>query len=170
MTDYRWNKWQQRMIDSLSDSTPRYVKTHTKHEDGVYLIKSEEDLVELLIEKVKEWSKYGYLPNEEWYSPEEFPDYFQEKMGLSLEEYAAIVKINPSTSNQHILNLINSGIEIKRQYYREQEELEDAAFFKEVIDGNLGNRAGKLLSVLSQHSWNHVPMFEFTSFDGTPPQ
>lgn len=169
MSDYKWSKLQQRMIDKLS-IIPHCVKTRTKHEDGVYLINSEEDLVELLIKKTIEWTKYGYLPSEDWYSTDSFPDYFQEKMNLSIEEYTAIIKVNPDTNNQHILKLKNAAKDIKNQYSIEQEELESVIFFKEVLDGNLGNRAGKLLSILSQQSWNHVPMFEVSSFDGTPPQ
>lgn len=166
ITIHDWSNRMRNVLSTLSD-TPRYVETTGKYDTCIYLITSEQDLIDVMVRCVKRWKGASILSSESWFFDGTYDEYFKARMKMTQPQFDSIMAAagQESTDNHFLTKLAEMAESLPRIYLEEMESLHIAKFYTEVANDNLGNRAGSLYNALTKELWNNSPMFSLNRFD-----
>lgn len=163
MVDYSWYKYQLRLVKDL-ESNPVYAKLEDKYDTSVYLVNSQESLIELMVKATKRWYESHFLPHIDWFFEGSYEEYFEKNMGMTVEFFNEFsMKVNVAASHNN--KIIEMGKGMPQAYAVEQEGIKHAELYESVANGNTDFNAGELMAQLMDATFNDKPMFSLERFD-----
>lgn len=153
-------------MSKFFDVWPKYVKTIEHHSNGIYLVQSKEELIELMLSTMTRWYEDDEFGEQKWYTFESFEAFFADRMGgMSLEVFNT--HILPLTDhNGYIRSLKESGSEMKRRYDETLSYLADLKFMERLVNGERPSGfANRLYAILSDSEYDGKPRFVVDNFD-----
>lgn len=161
---YEWGKRFSKTVMRLEEES-MFVHIREKYGESFHLITTEQDLVDVMVYYTKQWFDSHWLPREDWYFTGTYEEYFFKKMGLSLQDYDRVLQMCAGMTIEAIEQLKEKGGKMRNRYLSEQEGLDTAKFYRDVIDNGLGKRAGMLYNCLSEQTYNDSKMFSLECFN-----
>lgn len=165
MSDYIWSNYQRRNILKPLESGPMFVKTREKYGDRIFLIGSEEDLVNTMLTLLAEWNNCGWLPKTEWYFDGTYDAYFFKEMGFNHVWFEEHIGNKTDHTNHYMKKVAECGKGMKSNYDDNIKLLSEAKFYQDILTNGLANRAGQLYNLMAMLYWNEIPMFTLSEFD-----
>lgn len=160
---YDWAKRFAPRVVKLEEEA-MFVHIREKHGDEFHIIKSEQDLVDVMLHYTQRWVNNHWLPREDWYFSGTYDEYFLKEMGITPPECQRVINMCEGMPIEAIAQMKEKAEKIKRAYFHEQDGLATAKFYRDVIDNGIGKQAGVLYNNLTQQTYNGIQMFNLQSF------
>ena len=164
-TEHNWSKRMKQILPTLADE-PWYVKTHGEYDNEVYLIKSEQDLIDTMLMCAKYWYDSGQIFRLDYCDVDRtYEEFFEREIGMSRLDYDRLMALD--IKSKDIESIKKRASSLKEDWDYEVGIITKAKFFDEILldREKLANRAGTLYNLLNNMEYNHCPMFSFGKFN-----
>lgn len=160
---YRWTKGQMRTLKYLEDEY-MYVITQEKHGSRIFLVDSEDALVETMFTLLMDWNDSEWVSQLDWYFTGTYEEFFFKEMGFNTEWYKEHLR-SLKSPNHHMQKLIDSAESVEKRYNEHREGIEDATLIEDILTNGLEDREWKLYNLLDGLTYNDRKMFDLCRFN-----